>query len=874
MLAPFVVLHLLTLLPKRYTVSLHSIFTWLALYIMVLKDTSQPPLVPIPPSQDKFLFLLVVFIISSIVLAKIRKLPAFAFYGYHVLVLLMVFLTLLGRLLPAVSPQFTKGTSEHLKDAQLTFFIAVTCAVSLGMVLTFLKDRLIATNPATIIHTIAAGFVTLVAAIVFNPFHLTNFTHTFIISVSEHAKMWRQVNEWHPAFAWQNPVGTGFPFLILFILIIGAACFWLFSRFFKPKLTKAPKGELEEQQEQFELLSKIFGFAAAILVCWVTFISFSFIKADVAGLFFCAVLVCILLLSVYKSIHFIYLGLGLTLVALGSGSSSPDFSGRYIFPFVILPAYVSLYIVASQFSKIARAKYEVKNIAFVALAAVVSLLLMILIFNPFNFKLPLSNAANQFLELRRLWKPEYERNLEITYKYFFDVLYIFNIGSVVIWLALPYLRKLFCLLPDKVREFSQAAQYELPRIDLPLMTIAALTIYMAYRSRRFIPIAAVAACPILAMFIDQMICTISAARNFYKNRFFSVSPMPYNLRVFFTSAAALAVVIFGAWWGLKFKRVYLDFSPNDEVLNSVFIRMTASHAKPFYACQFIRDNKLKGKMFNYWTEGGFIAWGQVPDPNTGRTPLQLFMDGRAQAAYEPDVYKTWLGIMSGGPYAQIAAYRKTLPDYVKVGHWIDEQLKKFDVWVVLIPLADVDVYNGPLVKGLESIPNVWPIVYLGDTQKIYVDVTTPQGKELFDDIFTGKTLYPSAFTRDLMVSYHMIAPYLNYDRKEGLEFAFSSFNLHKSQSAMQVIIQASRYPELRPAVAGFCRNYFDDFVRNQDHYMSHDGSLHKTWAAIIAGHYLLQIERKRGNSELAKFYDAKIKEFRDAQEAIQQKKRW
>ena len=39
--------------------------------------------------------------------------------------------------------------------------------------------------------------------------------------------------------------------------------------------------------------------------------------------------------------------------------------------------------------------------------------------------------------------------------------------------------------------------------------------------------------------------------------------------------------------------------------------------------QFIRDNKLKGKMFNYWTEGGFIAWGQDPDPNIRRFASEL-----------------------------------------------------------------------------------------------------------------------------------------------------------------------------------------------------------------------------------------------------------
>ena len=81
---------------------------------------------------------------------------------------------------------------------------------------------------------------------------------------------------------------------------------------------------------------------------------------------------------------------------------------------------------------------------------------------------------------------------------------------------------------------------------------------------------------------------------------------------------------------MRFNTVYLDYWPADAKFTSVFMRMTASDAKPFAACEFIRKNKLSGKMFNYWTEGGFIAWGQDPDPKTGRIPLQLFMDGRAR----------------------------------------------------------------------------------------------------------------------------------------------------------------------------------------------------------------------------------------------------
>ena len=206
------------------------------------------------------------------------------------------------------------------------------------------------------------------------------------------------------------------------------------------------------------------------------------------------------------------------------------------------------------------------------------------------------------------------------------------------------------------------------------------------------------------MFIDQIICAVSAVSSFKRSSRLTVPDMPKNMQFLITCLGAGAVIYFGTWWGLKFKRIYLDPWPGDQKLTSVFMRMTASDAKPFYAGKFMKLNKLKGKMFNYWTEGGFIAWAQEPDPNTGYTPLQLFMDGRAQAAYEPIVYQVWSTIMSGGPTVQSAMIRKTTPDYAEVGRWVDEQLKKHDVWVVLMPLSDPEVYNGPFVKGLSVIP--------------------------------------------------------------------------------------------------------------------------------------------------------------------------
>ena len=130
--------------------------------------------------------------------------------------------------------------------------------------------------------------------------------------------------------------------------------------------------------------------------------------------------------------------------------------------------------------------------------------------------------------------------------------------------------------------------------------------------------------------------------------------------------------------------------------------MTASFMKPFAACKFIRMNKLSGKMMNYWTEGGFIAWGQESDPETGKTALQLFMDGRAQAAYDRQAFDRWSYIWAGGEVGRelLIHQRKPTPeDYKRMGKWLGRTLKARGVWVALVPAKEFNsnfLYSIPL----------------------------------------------------------------------------------------------------------------------------------------------------------------------------------
>jgi len=767
--------------------------------------------------------------------------------------------------------------------------------VGLNLLTCFSKKRFISIGPKGIYHTMAAGFVAFIASIVFNPFHLTNLTHTFVISVSKHAARWRDIHEWKSAFDWSNRVGTGFPFLVLCILSTGLLVLWLFSRFLIPRLLKAPRNELEAQKKLYIKLSAVFFYAVAVLACWVTFVSFSLLGLDFVSFFWSAVFVAVIMLSIHKNIHFIYLAILLSLLAVWSGDPAAGYHGRYFYPFIILPVFVVLYVLASLFSK--QAKYKPENIAFVIPAALVSLLLMTVIFNPFKFEGPVWKVG-QFFNLRRIWRPGYERNAGLSYLYLFDALFILNMISIIFWLVFPYLREVLGRIQEKANhEPEDEGTYQLPRIDLAIITIAALTIYMAIRSRRFIPIAGIAACPIAAMFVDQIIRSISASRNFYAHNHLIVSPMSRRLQLSFTVAGAVAVLFFGTWWGLKFKCVYLDPWPSDPKLSSVFMRMTASDAKPFYAMKFIKDNKLKGKMFNYWTEGGFIAWGEEHDPNTGRIPYQLFMDGRAQAAYNRTVFDVWTYIMSGGlpgstgyeimQAAQLRANttRKELgqiltpDDYVKIGQSMSDELKKRDVWVVLMPSA---VYNDPdqtssyhTIKGLEQNHD-WPLVFFNNTEKLFVDVRTPQGKDLFEGIFNGKTIYPDDYHANLIRahSWFYYRPGIEEKRK-ALDFAITAFHLNPMPTTiLEILLMATSFAELTPKVDQFCSDYFDEFIEKKDVWARQDGYRHKVEAVRLACYHLKKLAQSKRDTKLVSFYAGKEKEYLDELTRIHQNKRW
>ncbi len=770
-------------------------------------------------------------------------------------------------------------------------FIMLVPFVGLNAVTAFSRKRFVSIGFKGIKHTIGAGIVAFVLMVLLNPFHLTNLTHTFVISVSEHAARWRDIHEWHPAFNWSNPVGTAVPFLVLLMLGLGLTYLWFLSRFLRPRFLKAPKNHLEAQRSFYRILSAFFGYSVAVVIFWVVFTCLSFLNLSIGDFFISALFVGIVFISAHKNVHFVYLTIPVVLLACWSASVEPTFmpgyAGRYIYPFCLLPTYVIVRFFTQTLSK--KDNDGPLDIIFVAGTAIVGVILLVVAFNPFGFEQPFWHFK-QFLDLKRMWRPAYGTELIGSDRYLFGILYAANMMAVSMWFLIPYLRDFFGRR-DEADEQVQTSVYEPPRIDLAMITIAALTMYMAIRSRRFIPIAAIAACPVVSMFINQIVRTASASRCFHELNRLSVRRMTPNVQQFLVVAGAASVLFFGIWWGLKFKRVYLDPWPADPSykLSNVFMRMTASDAKPFYAMRFIKDNKLSGKMLNYWTEGGFIAWGQEPDAKTGKTPLQLFMDGRAQAAYNRATFDTWTYTMAGGPAMQEVYVRRrsaTQADYKAAGAWIGEQLRKHNVWIALMPAAQFD---NNFVQSIEQNPE-WRVVFLNNKQKIFVDYESPKGKALFDGILSGQTVYPDKFC-ELLTKGHLLLTHgvTIEDKKKGLDYQIEAFNeMHSPAPILDAILIAARYVELRARVTGLCRAWYEDFAKNKDKYATQNGYRLRLEAARLSCIHLqkiaqvqLQTVRARRDeagikesTELYNTYTHNIRQFVNERNMISMSKRW
>jgi hypothetical protein len=156
---------------------------------------------------------------------------------------------------------------------------------------------------------------------------------------------------------------------------------------------------------------------------------------------------------------------------------------------------------------------------------------------------------------------------------------------------------------------------------------------------------------------------------------------------------------------------------------------------------------------------------------------------------------------------------------------------------------------------------------------MYVDIKSPQGKDLFLGMFTGKTKFPDDFSRKLTIGYNLLRMREPESVEKSCDLIIETFKQRPYQAAaLELIRTASRYSQFRGKITEVLSKYFDDFVENKRQYKKQHGYHERIISAIMAGNYLASINSAK--PELAKEYNAKIKEFTDEQQEIGKNSRW
>jgi len=242
------------------------------------------------------------------------------------------------------------------------------------------------------------------------------------------------------------------------------------------------------------------------------------------------------------------------------------------------------------------------------------------------------------------------------------------------------------------------------------------------------------------------------------------------------------------------------------------------------------------------------------------------MDGRAQAAYDPVTFYKWSDLMSGGPRS-VEIKTKNLKfkaeDYRRISQWLDERFKADDVWLILMP---AEQFAEPMVMSFNFHPH-WKVVFKNNKQEMFVDITTPQGKKLYEGIFNNvpeiydpnkyTTVFPDDFSKYYVLSHH----YLTYNKnrtikdvQEGFKFAKLAFEDNPSGFTLQNLLMAKNYKFIAPQVIDYITKYLEKFLQEKDSLKKESGYHDRLIAVLMISEQLRAIAIKnRDQSGIEKY---------------------
>jgi len=207
------------------------------------------------------------------------------------------------------------------------------------------------------------------------------------------------------------------------------------------------------------------------------------------------------------------------------------------------------------------------------------------------------------------------------------------------------------------------------RRNLYAVALAAVTLAMALSARRFIPLFAVTAAPLMALGFAAVLERLRARW-----------PALAGSGVQLAASALLAGVVLLLWQDVKLRPDFLR-------------RWTQGDTFPVAAARVL-DSLGPVRVFNYYNWGGYIML-HAPE-------ARVFIDGRANTLYDDAMYNL---------------YVRTLGNPAK---GVRRSLAKYPADVALVRA------RGPLMRGLRSQARPWKLVYLDARAALLISPTALQ----------------------------------------------------------------------------------------------------------------------------------------------------
>ncbi len=269
-----------------------------------------------------------------------------------------------------------------------------------------------------------------------------------------------------------------------------------------------------------------------------------------------------------------------------------------------------------------------------------------------------------------------------------------------------------------------------PKVDLAHLAIVAITVAMSIQSRRFILLGGVIIAPYLAAWLTEAIGMLWSGRLSHSQGKRLISGRYLTLSAWAAGAVLMAIFITCLW------DVYYR-PPLEGPRLSIFRRMVKIEDQPWRAMQFFNANHLRGIVFNEWTHGGFITFHQTPDPQTGEVPCKVFMDGRAQAAYDIEHFR-------------LQNRYRTFAENMD----IEEFHAKLRAKRLNLALLDMFSSSSDNLQMLFERSSRWLRLYTDHRYVIYADIEDPLNADIVQAFVEDKLNWPEdilhAYNRGLM----------------------------------------------------------------------------------------------------------------------------